>query len=104
MQSVSVAEITYQPSFSAEVLSAAHFLPLVAQPQDSLLAIDVPAFGAHMQGEIADMRIGNEYREVTFESFVDVGVSALLALRNEQSNGVNSDLADQRSFAELPGR
>jgi hypothetical protein len=92
MQGMSVAEITYQPSFSAELLSAAHFPPLVAQPQDSLLAIDVPAFGAHMQGEIADVRIGNEYREVTFESFVDAGVSALLALRNEQSNGVNSDL------------
>jgi hypothetical protein len=89
---VSIAEITCQPSFSAEVLSAAHFPPLVTQPRDSLLAIDVPAFGAHMQGEIADMRIGNEYREVTFESFVDVGVSAMLALRNERSNGVNSDL------------
>jgi len=92
MRGMSVAEITYQPSFSAEILSAAHFPPLVAQPQDSLLAIDVPAFGAHIQGEIADMRIGNEYREVTFESFVDVGVSALLALRNERSNGLNSDL------------
>lgn len=102
MRIVSVAEITYQPSFSAEVLSPAHFPPLAAQPQDSLLAIDVPAFGAHLQGEIADMRLGNGYKEVTFESFVDDGVSALLALRNEQSNGINSDLQIKGASLSFP--
>jgi hypothetical protein len=92
MQSVSVAEITYQPSFSAEVLSASHFVPPVPKPQDALLAIDVPAFGVHMQGELKDLEVGAGYREVTFESLVDAGVSTLLTLRNEYSNGVGSDL------------
>lgn len=92
MQSVSVAEITYQLSFSAELLSAAYFVPPLPKPQGSLLAIDVPTFGVHMQGEITDLDVGAGYRDVTFESFVDAGVSALLTLRSEYSNGVGSDL------------
>lgn len=92
MQIVSVAEITYQPSFSAEVLSAAHFLPPLPKPQGSLLAIDIPSFGVHMQGEITDLDVGAGYREVIFESLVDAGVSTLLTLRSERSNGVGSDL------------
>jgi hypothetical protein len=92
MQSVSVAEITYQPSFSAELLSAASFVPPLPKPHDSLLVIDVPAFGIRMQGEITDFDVAAGYRDVTFESFVDAGVSALLTLRSEYSNGVGSDL------------
>jgi hypothetical protein len=92
MQSVSVAEITYQPSFSAEILSANDFVPPLQKAQDSLLAIDVPAFGVHLEGALKDVDVGAAYREVTFESLVDAGVSTLLTLRNEYSNGVGSDL------------
>ncbi len=92
MQGMSVAEITYQPSFSAELLSAASFVPPLSKPHDSLLILEVPAFGIHIQGEINDLNVGVGYTEVTFESFIDTGVSALLTLRNEYSNGVGSDL------------
>lgn len=92
MQSVSVAEITYHPSFSAEHLSAAHFLTPLTNPQGSLLAISVPTFGVHMKGEITDLEVGAGYKEVTFESVVDSGVSALVTLRSEHSNGATTDL------------
>jgi hypothetical protein len=92
MQSVSVAEITSQPSFSAEVLSAAHFVPPLPKPQGSLLAIDVPAFGVHLQGELNDLDVSAGYREVTFGSFVAAGVSTLLTLRSEHSSPVGREL------------
>jgi len=102
MQSVSVAEITYQPSFSAEVLSATDFVPPFPKAKDSFLAIEVPAFGVHMLGETTNIDIGAGYREVTFESFVDDGVSALLVLQNEQSNGVNGDLRIKGASLSFP--
>lgn len=92
MQGVSVAEITCQPAFSAELLSAGRFLAPLRQSEDLLLSIDVPAFGVSMAGEISDLVIGDAYQQVTFESFVDEGVSALLTIQNERSNGATSDL------------
>jgi hypothetical protein len=92
MRDVSDAEITYQPSFTAEVLSAAHLLPPMPQAQGLLLSLDVPAFGMRMDGEITDLRINNGYREVTFESFVYSGVAAQLTLRNEYANGTTGVL------------
>jgi len=85
-------EITYQPSFTAEVLSAAHLLPPMPQAQGLLLSFDVPAFGMRMDGEITDLRFNNGYGEVTFESFVYSGVAAQLTLRNEYANGTTGVL------------
>lgn len=92
MPSVSVAEITYQPSFSAELLSAVHFAQPLSKTEGSVLAIDVPAFGVHLQGEISDLEVGAGYREVTFEALLDAGVAARLTLKSEYSNGASSDL------------
>lgn len=92
MQSVSVAEIAYRPSFSAEVLSAAHFQPPLSQTKDLLLSIIVPAFAATISGEVTDLHINDGYEEVSLESFVDAGVSTLLTLRSEPSNGAAANL------------
>jgi hypothetical protein len=89
---MSVAEITYQPSFSAELVSASRFIPPLQNGPDLLLFIDVPAFGMKMAGAIADLNTGNAYEEVTFESPVDTDVSAILTLHSKRANGATSDL------------
>src|SRR2546430_159089 len=68
---MSVAEITYQPSFSAELVSASRFLPPLQKKPDLVMFIDAPAFGGKVMSEITDIMIGDGYEEVTFESAVD---------------------------------
>lgn len=45
-----------------------------------------------MAGEITDMVVNDNYKEVTFTSVVDFGVSAFLTLRNEWANGASDEL------------
>ena len=111
MQGMSVAEITYQPSFSpgfwrsendsspwiGEAVFNSHpgspqFSSTLPTAQNLTLSIELPALGIKLVGEIVDVQVENGYRVVSFESFIDAGVTALLTVRTEQSHGVGDEL------------
>ena len=84
---LTVPEVPRQPALTAQLVSSPQSLPRLDDAQDSLLAIDLPAFGVKLTSEVADLRFSSDYREVVFESAIDAGVAALLVLHNEPSNG-----------------
>ena len=83
MLCVRVAENTYQPSFSAKVLSPVRFLPDLAPSPGWLVSINVPAFSANITSKVIRSSNEDDYRRVALESFIDPAVSLLLNLRNE---------------------
>jgi hypothetical protein len=102
---ITVPNLAGRPKLAAEVGSTPQFLPHLEprlksgsyasssdRIQDFILEIAVPAFGMKIPGEISDMRIGENYEEVVFESVVHEGVLAFLTLHNERSNGGGDDL------------
>src|SRR5712692_10582196 len=101
MQRMSLAEITYQPSFSAELLSASRFLPPLKKTPDLVMSIDGSAFGGKITSEITDIMIGDGYETVTFESVLDADVSAFLTLENQRTNGATGDLRIKNASVRL---
>jgi predicted HTH domain antitoxin len=56
------------------------------------LSIELPVFGGALTGDIVDLQSTDNYAEITFKAIVDVGVTALLTMRNEPSKGPEEDL------------
>jgi hypothetical protein len=82
-----VGEATSNTQINAERLSR-----LLPATDEFTLSIELPAFGATLTGEIVDLQSNDEYTEITFKSIVDVGVTALLVIRNEPSTGTDENL------------